>query len=218
MPIINLDVIESSDHNLRDLLGWLVGGKSSRSNRDHMLNLKIVSRRLTKSQRKLENQEKKTERNIRSAIQKGDMQAARMYAQDTVRSRKWARGYQSLISKIDGLIFKLERANAVQDIAKEMRGVSQSLSAANNALNLPEIDTLVGDMQHALDGIEDTSEIMEDSMDRLFESDAEEVEIDTLLQEYGAEVGITASAGLPVPTTKSSELEKEIESLRKEEE
>ncbi|MHA2249694.1 MAG: Snf7 family protein [Candidatus Kariarchaeaceae archaeon] len=203
---------------MRDLIGWLVGGKGSSSNRDHILNLKIVSRRLTKSQRKLENQEKKTERKIRAAIQKGDMQAAKMYAQDTVRSRKWARGYQSLMSKIDGLMFKLERAEAVQDIAKEMRGVSNTLRSANNALNLPEIDTLVGDMQEALDGIEDTSEIMEDSMDQLFESDADEVEIDNLLQEYGAEVGISASAGLPMPTTKSSELEKEIESLRKEEE
>ncbi len=203
---------------MRDILGWLVGGKSTRSSRDNTLNLKLVNRRLTKSQRKLENQEKKTERKIRAAIQKGDMQAARMYAQDTVRSRKWGRGYQSLISKIDGLIFKLERADAVQDIAKEMRGVSKSLIDANNALNLPEIDNLVGDMNQALEGIEDTSEIMEDSMDQLFESDTDEGEIDNLLQEYGAEVGITASVGLPMPTTKTSELEKEIESLRKKEE
>jgi len=204
---------------LRDLIGWLVGGgKSSRGSRDHILNLKLVNRRLTKSQRKLENQERKTERKIRTAIQKGDMQSARMYAQDTVRSRKWARGYQSLLSKIDGLIFKLERAEAVQDIASEMKGVARSLIDANASLNLPEIDSLVGDMNEALEGIDDTSEIMEESMDSLFASDTDEGEIDSLLGEYGAEVGIAASSGLPAPSGQISELEKEIASLRKEEE
>lgn len=203
---------------MRDLIGWLVGGNKKQTNRDHILNLKVVSRRLERSKRKLENQERKTERKIRSAIKKGDMQSARMYAKDTVRSRKWARGYQSLISKIDGLIFKLERADAVQDIASEMRGVAHSLIEANHALNLPEIDNLVGDMQGALDGIEETSEIMEDSVDQLFETDTDEIEVDSILQEYGAEVGISASAELPTPSTKTTELEKEIESLRKEEE
>ncbi|MCE7734573.1 MAG: SNF7 family protein, partial [Candidatus Heimdallarchaeota archaeon] len=198
---------------------WLVSGNTGkRSNRDHILNLKVVSRRLTRSMKKLENTERKTERKIRNAIQKGDMQAARMYAKDTVRSRKWARGYQGLTSKIDGLIFKLERAEAVQDIASEMKGVAKSLINANQALNLPEIDHLVGDMQTALDGIEETSEIMEDSMDTMFESDTDEGEIDNLLNEYGVEAGLTASAGLPIPTGATTELEKEIESLRKEEE
>ena len=205
---------------MRDLLGWLVGGSSSRSSsgRDQLLNLKVVSRRLTRSQKKMDNKQKQIERKIRTAVQKGDMDAARMYAKDTVRSRKWARGYQSLISKIDGLVFKLERAEAVQDIAKEMRGVANSLISANNSLNLPEIDNLVGDMQGALDGIEDTAEIMEDSMDQLFEGDTDELEIDNILGEYGLEAGITASEGLPMPSTKASELEKEIEALRKEEE
>ncbi|MHA2098780.1 MAG: Snf7 family protein [Candidatus Kariarchaeaceae archaeon] len=203
---------------MRDLFSWLISGNTGkRSNREHILNLKVVGRRLTRSQKKLENTERKTERKIRNAIQKGDMAAARMYAKDTVRSRKWARGYQGLISKIDGLIFKLERAEAVQDIAGEMKGVAKSLIQANHALNLPEIDHLVGDMQTALDGIEETSEIMEDSMDTMFETDTDEGEIDNLLTEYGVEAGITASAGLPIPSGNATELEKEIEELRKEE-
>ncbi|OLS27395.1 MAG: hypothetical protein HeimC2_12350 [Candidatus Heimdallarchaeota archaeon LC_2] len=204
---------------MRDLFNWLVSGNSGKkSNREHLINLKMVNRRLNKSMKKLENTERQTERKIRQAIQKGDMQAARMYAQDTVRSRKWARGYQSLISKIDGLLFKLERADAVQSIAGEMKGVAKTLINANQSLNLPEIDHLVGDMQRALDGIEETSEIMEDSMDNLFEGDTDELEIDSLLTEYGVEVGLTASAGLPLPSTKTSDLEKEIEALRNEEE
>ncbi len=202
---------------MRDLIGWLVGGKSSSSNRNQILNLKVVSRRLARSQRKLENQEKKNERKIRAAIQKGDTESARMYANETVRNRKASRGYQSLVNKIDGLVFKLERAEAVQSIVGEMKGLAASLANINNQLNLPEIDNLVGNMQETLESIDDTSELIEDSMDEMFESDIDEGEVDSLLTEYGVEVGISMDAGLPIPTNKSTELEKEIEALRSEE-
>ena len=203
---------------MRDLIGWLVGGGSSKNTqRDHILNLKVVGRRLERSKRKLENQHRQTEKKVRQAIQKGDMDSARMYAKDVVRSKKWALGYQSLVSKIDGLIFKLERADAIQSIAGEMKGVAGALREANMQLNLPEIDAVVNDMNSALEGIEDKSEIMEDSVDQIFDMDTNEAEVDSLLQEYGADVGISVSSELPTPSSTTSELEKEIEELRKEE-
>lgn len=203
---------------MRDLIGWLVGGKSKTSKRDHILNLKVVSRRLERSKRKLENKQRQTEKKVRRAIQKGDMESARMYAKDVVRSKKWALGYQSLVSKIDGLMFKLERADAVQNIANEMKGVAGALREANMQLNLPEIDSVVNDMNSALEGIEDKSDIMEDSVDSLFDLDTDGEEVDNLLQEYGADIGVSVSSELPTPSSSTSELEKEIESLRKEEE
>jgi len=203
---------------VRDFIGWLVGGNSKKSQRDHILNLKVVGRRLERSKRKLENQQRQTEKKVRQAIQKGDMESARMYAKDVVRSKKWALGYQSLVSKIDGLIFKLERADAVQSIAGEMKGVAGALREANAQLNLPEIDNVVNDMNQALEGIEDKSDIMEDSVDQLFEMDTDETEVDSLLQEYGADIGVSVSTELPTPSSTTSELEKEIEALRKEEE
>jgi len=172
---------------------------------------------LERSKRKLENQHRQTEKKVRQAIQKGDMDSARMYAKDVVRSKKWALGYQSLVSKIDGLIFKLERADAIQSIAGEMKGVAGALREANMQLNLPEIDAVVNDMNSALEGIEDKSEIMEDSVDQIFDMDTNEAEVDSLLQEYGADVGISVSSELPTPSSTTSELEKEIKELRKEE-
>jgi hypothetical protein len=141
-----------------------------------------------------------------------------MYAKDVVRSKKWALGYQSLISKIDGLSFKLERAEAVQSIAGEMKGVAGALRQVNMELNLPEIDTVVNDMNAALEGIEDKSEIMEDAVDGLFEMDTNEADVDSLLQEYGADIGVSVSTELPTPSSTTSELEAEIAELRKEEE
>ena len=202
---------------VRDLIGWLVGGKSKKSSREQITNLKLVSKRLARSQRKLESKQRQAERKIKQALQKGDMEAARMYANDVVRAKKWARGYQSLISKIDGLMFKLERTDAVQSLAGEMKGIATSLREASAALNMAGLDDVISDMEEAMEEVEISSEVMEDSVEGLFTSDIDEGEVDNLLAEYGAEVGISASSGLPTPiaTSKVSDLEKEIEELRK---
>lgn len=209
---------------VRDLFSWLTGSKSGpASTRDHIINLRMVSKRLSRSQRKLENKEKQMDRKVRTAIQKGDMQSAKLYASDIVRSRKWARGYQSLNSKIEGLIFKLERTDAVQSLAGEMKGVADSLRSASAALNMTGLDDVIQDMQEAMEEVELTGEIMEDSVDLLFENDTDEGEVDNILAEFGAEIGVTASVGLPTPTgatnvsTNASDLKKEIADLRKEE-
>ena len=205
---------------VRDFISWLAGGGKKKSAKDYIINLKVVSRRLERSRRKLERTERESESKLRRAIQKGDIESARMYAADISRSRKWARGYQSLISKIDGLIFKLERADAVQSIASEMAGVAAALKEVNISLRLPEIDNVVNDMESALNDIEDKSSIMEDSVEGLFALDTDQGEVDDILKEYGLEVGIAAETGLPTPATPSSsvvsELEKEIEDLKKE--
>jgi hypothetical protein len=209
---------------VRDLLSWLVSGGSSKQNsRDHIINLRMVSRRLTRSQKKLEVKEREMERKVRVAIEKGDMQAARLYANDIVRSRNWARGYQSLNSKIEGLIFKLERTDAVQSLAGEMKSVAVNLKAASESLNMADLDDVIMDLEKSMEDIEVTSEVMEESVGSLFEGDIDNTEVDNVLAEYGAEVGVTASTGLPTPTTSTpqkektniSDLEKEIQDLRK---
>lgn len=178
---------------------------------------------MQRSQKKLEQKERQMERKVRAAVEKGDMQAARMYANDVVRSRKWARGYQSLNSKIEGLMFKLERTDAVQSLAGEMKGVATSLKAASEALSMAGMDDIIQDLEESLEDVEISSEMMEESVDGLFAGDIEEDEVDNLLAEYGAEVGISASTGLPSPVTTTptgektniTDLEKEIEDLRK---
>ena len=202
---------------VRDFLSWLTSGGKKKSARDHIIKLKLVSRRLEKSKRKLELQQRKTESRIRQALAKGDIESARMYATDLARSRKWARGYQALISKIDGLVFKLERADAIQSIATEMAGVAEALREVNEQLNLPEIQAVVNDMEGALEGIELKSEDMEEKIDDLFITDTDASEVDSILEEYGLEVGVTAETGLPTPATTETvtDLEKEIEELKK---
>ncbi|MHA1910748.1 MAG: Snf7 family protein [Candidatus Kariarchaeaceae archaeon] len=199
--------------SFRSFLNWLVGDGGGGS-RETIINLKVVSRKLERSKRKLESKERRSQNQIRTAVQKGDTESARMYAKDLVRSRKWARGYQSLISKIDALVFKMERADAVQTIAMEMANVATALRTANFNLNLPEIDMVVNEMETNMEELDTTSEIMEEGIDGIFAADTDDVEVDSILQEFGAEVEVSVGTTLPTPRVKTDKLQEQIDALR----
>lgn len=200
----------------RNFIGWLLG--TSKSPRDHIVNLKLTVRRLERAQRKLERDEARIQLKMKQAIQRGDMESARLFATDIVRNRKWELGYQKLISRINGLIFKLERADSAASMAEEMHGVAAALRAANAQLRIPDLDRVIMDMEQSIDGIEESTSTIEDGIDDLLVSDTDPAEVETLIQQTAAELGIETQSGLPtVGVVETDDLEEEIQRLRKRE-
>jgi len=200
----------------RDFIGWLLG--TSKSARDHIINLKLTVRRLERAQRKLERDESKMQLKLKQAIQRGDLESARLFATDIVRNRKWELGYQKLISRINGLIFKLERADTAANMAAEMHGVAAALRAANAQLQIPDIDRVVQEMEQAVDGIETSTDAIETGIDDLLVSDTDPTEVNRLIEQTAAELGVSTQAGLPtVGVVETDDLEAEIQKLRKRE-
>ncbi len=197
--------------------GWLFGSGSS-SPREHIVNLKLTIRRLERAQRKIDSDERKMEQKMRKAIERGDMEAARLYSTDIVRSRKWSLGYQKLVSRINGLIFKLERADSAASMAEEMHGVADALRMANAQLQIPDLDRVIQDMEMSIDNIETSTETIEDGIDDMLVSDTDESEVDRLIEQTAVEMGITTGTTLPTVGAEVDDLEAEIQKLRDKEE
>ncbi len=198
-------------------MGWLLG--TSKSGRDHIVNLRLTVRRLERAQRKLERDESKMQLKMKQSIQRGDIEGARLFATDIVRSRKWELGYQKLVSRINGLIFKLERADSAASMAEEMHGVADALRSANAQLQIPDLDRVIQDMEASIDGIEESTGTLEDGIDDLLVSDTDPVEVDRLIEQTAVELGVSTQAGLPtVGVVETDDLEAEIQKLRKKEE
>ena len=206
--------------SFRGFIDWLTGSGST-SSRDQILHLKLTVRKLDRSKKKLEMEERRLKAKIQESMKKGDLDAARQYATDMVRSRKWALGYQKLSSKINGLIFKLERVDAASSLGKELYSVAQSLRIANANLHMPDIDRLVTDIEGQMDKVDMSTDTLEDGLDNLLVGDTDTAEIDRVLAQTAAEVGIDTTGLLPAPSgqqvVQTSDLESEIEKLRRQE-
>lgn len=194
---------------------WLGGGKSTR---DYIIDLKMVNKRLARSSKKLEADESKLARKTREAMRKGLVDQARLYASNVARNRKWVYSYTRLTTRIEGIIFRLEQADSVQALANELKGMAGALRSVNASLNAPEISALVEDLENSFEGIEMTTDMMDEDFESMMSLDVDETEVDKIMGEIGTEIGLGAETGLPTPDIRSSELAKEIEELRKERE
>ena len=194
---------------------WLGGGKSTR---DYIIDLKMVNKRLARSSKKLETDEQKLQRKTRDAMRKGLMDQARLYASNVARNRKWVYSYTRLTTRIEGIIFRLEQADSVQQLASELKGMAGALREVNASLNAPEISALVEDLENSFEGIEMTTDMMDEDFGSMMSLDVDETEVDKIMGEIGTEIGLGAETGLPTPDIRSTELAKEIEKLREDKE
>ncbi len=194
---------------------WLGGGKSTR---DYIIDLKMVNKRLARSAKKLETDEKKLQRKTRDAMKRGLMDQARLYASNVARNRKWVYSYTRLTTRIEGIVFRLEQADSVQQLVSELKGMAGALREVNASLNAPEISALVEDLENSFEGIEMTTDMMDEDFENMMSLDVDETEVDKIMGEIGTEIGLGAETGLPTPDIRSVELAKEIEKLREDKE
>jgi hypothetical protein len=196
-------------------MGWLKGGRSTRQ---MTVRLKMISRRMDRQHRKLKNSETKMTKELRQAVLKGDMDAAKLYAGDVVRTRKMALGTQRLSSRINTIVFKLEQAQATEEIARDLHNLVGALAMINQTLQIPQLTETLEHMEIEMGDIDMSSETIGESFEGLMDAEVDQSEIDKVLGEVLSEEEISAAHGLPTPDAKAVEIAKELEKLKKGEE
>ena len=196
-------------------MSWLKGGRSTRQ---MTVRLKMISRRMDRQHRKLKNNESKMTKELRQAVLKGDMDAAKLYAGDVVRSRKMALGTQRLSSRINTIVFKLDQAQATEEIARDLHNLVGALAMINQTLQIPQLTETLEQMELEMGDIDMSSETIGESFEGLMDAEVDQSEIDKVLGEVLSEEEIAAAHGLPTPDAKAVEIAKELEKLKKGEE
>ena len=75
-----------------------------------LFNLKFTSKQLSRMHKKSEKQEKEELLKVKKAMEKGDVESARIYAQNAIRIKNTGNGYLRLSSRLDAVASRLESA------------------------------------------------------------------------------------------------------------
>ena len=202
---------------VRDLIGWLTTSKKKgKASRSPKTNLRIVSRKLSREQRKLESKTKGTEQKITDALRRGDMASAKMYTKDLVRTRKWVRNYHSLNSKIETLVMRLDRAEAMQSLASEMKNVTSTLAQVSKTIGMADMSGVIDDLEASIMEIDDVGDTLDESMESMFEDDVDDSEVDQVLADIGEQIGVSAGSDLPTPLVSGTVKDQTVDNLEDE--
>jgi len=202
---------------LKDISNWLSGGKKDDSLRSATIKLKVFNKRLMRQSKKMEMSAKIARDKAVRLRKQGDLEGSKFHARNYLQVKKQARAIDSFRTNLEGLMFKLEQANAIHDVADIMKNIAGSVAALKANLSIPEITEMMSQIDLDVQDFEVTQEITSEGMDSMtLDTAVTDNQVDEVLGEIDAEINVEMTGSLPSVTSneKIDELEKELERLK----
>lgn len=102
------------------------------------MDLKFTSKSLQRQSKKCEKEEKAQKLKIKKAMEKGNIDGARICAENAIRKRNEQMNYLRLSSRLDAVVARLDTQAKMQTVSKSMgsivKSLNSSLTTGNNFL------------------------------------------------------------------------------------
>jgi DNA polymerase/3'-5' exonuclease PolX len=175
-------------------------------------------------------QTKKLEMNAKLARDKavnlrkqGDMDGSKFHARNYLQTKKQGRAIEAFRTNMEGLLFKLEQAEAVKDVSQIMTGIAQSIASLKRQLSIPQITEMMKQIDLDVEDFAVTQEITAEGIDSItLDTAVTDSDVDEVLGEIDAEIQVEMGVALPsagsaTSDEKLAELEKELNRLKSDE-
>ncbi|CAI0462205.1 unnamed protein product [Linum tenue] len=97
---------------------------------NQIMELKFMAKTLQRQARKCEKEEKADKLKVKKAIEKGNMDGARIYAENAIRKRTEQMNYLRLSSRLDAVVARLDTQAKMTTINKSMANIVKSLDSS----------------------------------------------------------------------------------------
>ncbi|MFW9952748.1 MAG: Snf7 family protein [Candidatus Thorarchaeota archaeon] len=202
---------------LKDMSNWLSGGKKKDTVRSATIKLKVFNKRLMRQVSKMEMTAKQARDKAVRLRKAGDMDGSEFHARNYLQVKKQARAIDHFRTNLEGMVFKLEQANAVKDISDIMQGIAISLGMLKNQLSVPQLTELMTEIGIDMEDFEVTQEITSDGINNMtLDTAVTDNQVKEILGEIDAEIQVEVGGALPSvdPDGKVKELEDELNKLK----
>ena len=130
-------------------------------------------------------------------------------AKDLVRTRHSITKLYVLKSQLQAVSLRMQTLKSTQTMAEAMRGVTQAMKDTNSQLNVPSLNNIMRDFERQNGRMENTTDIVSDTIDDAMIADGEEEESEELVSQVLDELGCNIDVqlvdapnsrdGVPVP-------------------
>ncbi|KAG8380059.1 hypothetical protein BUALT_Bualt07G0154100 [Buddleja alternifolia] len=166
---------------------------------NQIFELKFTSKTLQKQARKCEKEEKTEKLKVKKAIEKGNMDGARIYAENSIRKRSEQTNYLRLASRLDAVVSRLDTQTKMNAIGKSMGSIVKSLGSTLDSKNLQKMSETMDQFEKQFVNMEVQAEFMESSMAGSTSLSTPEGDVNSLMQQVADDYGLEVSVGLLEP-------------------
>jgi len=153
--------------------------------------------RLTKRDQNQNLKQKKHPPQVKRAIEKGNVEGAKIYAQNAIRKKHEQLNFLRLASRLDAVVSRLEAQARMQMVNRSMAGITKSLERALAANNLEQIAATMQQFERQFDNLEIQTAVVDGVMAQQAAASTPEDEVSALMQQVAEEHGLELQVGLP---------------------
>jgi charged multivesicular body protein 1 len=169
----------------------------------HLFNLRFAAKDLERNAKKCEKQEKEEKVKLKKAIQKGNMEGAKIHAENSIRQKNQSLNYRRMSARIDAVASRVQTAVTTKQVTTSMGGVVKAMESAMKSMNLEKISQLMDRFEQQFENLDVQSQVMENTMCASSTLTTPQNQVDALMQEVADEAGLDLNMDLPQAQTAS---------------
>eukprot|EP00877_Chromochloris_zofingiensis_P009351 jgi/Chrzof1/466/Cz01g16250.t1 len=168
---------------------------------EQIFNLKFTAKQLNRSSIKCEKDEKAEKLKVKKAIEKGNLEGAKIYAQNAIRKKHEQLNYLKLASRLDAVVSRLDTQAKMQMVNKNMLGITKNLEKALASNNLEKIAATMQLFEKQFENLDLQTQVVDGVMSQQAAMSTPEDEVTALIAQVADEHGLELQMGLPGAST-----------------
>ncbi|XP_071956696.1 charged multivesicular body protein 1b-like [Antedon mediterranea] len=167
----------------------------------HLFNLKFSAKSLQRESKRCEKEEKAEKMKLKKAIQKGNVEGAKIHAENSIRNKNQALNMLRMSARVDAVASRVQSAVAMKKVTSSMAGVVKSMDSAMRSMNLEKVSALMEKFEKQFENLDVQSASMEETMSSSTTMSTPQADVDSLMQQVADEAGLELNMELPTGQT-----------------
>jgi len=163
----------------------------------NLFNLKFASKELERNSKKCDKEEKAEKLKLKKAIEKGNMEVAKIHAENAIRQKNQSLNFLRMSARVDATASRVQSAVTTRKVTKSMEGVVKGMSAAMKSMNLEKISTLMDKFEKEFEDLDVQTSVMEGAMSQTTATNIPQGSVDDLMKQAADEAGLELNMELP---------------------
>ncbi|XP_035669008.1 golgin subfamily A member 6-like protein 22 isoform X2 [Branchiostoma floridae] len=155
-----------------------------------LFNLKFAAKNLRRSAQKSDKMEKMEKTKLKKAIQKHNMEGARIHAENSIRQHKQSLHFLRLSSRIDAVAQRVQTAVTMKKVTGDMSRVVKSMDSALKSMDLEKVAAMMDKFERQFEDLDVQSAQMEGAMSGTTTLNVPKAQVDKLMQQVADEHGL----------------------------
>merc|ERR1711934_433285 len=163
----------------------------------HLFNLKFAAKDLERCSKKCDKEEKAEKLKLKKSIEKGNMEVAKIHAENAIRQKNQSLNYLRMSARVDATASRVQSAVTTKKVSKSMEGVVKGMSAAMKSMNLEKISTLMDNFEKEFEDLDVQTSVMEGAMSQTTATNIPQDAVEGLMKQAADEAGLELNMELP---------------------